>query len=566
MFLRQNDKKHLRIPAKAGIHKWIPVFTGMLMIIILSCTPAFAATTIPFTINMSEAVSVTGTPRIAVDVGGVTRYATYASGTGTSALTFNYDMIAGDVDLDGVTLTSPIDLNGGTIKDLNGNDATLTFAVPNTSNVKVNYPSLGMDFTADADGRFTLNGTPYNDLTSFLTASGGTFTRASVGTYFDSSGTLQTAASGAPRFDYDPVTNAVKGILIEESRTNYIKNSQLSELTLNQDTSTTSWGISKGSTTGQTITVIGTGTQNGIPYVDLHYNIPTNTTGTTQYPGIGMYLSDATTVSNGTKTILSAWLGISSFTSTGGTCTLSFSNRSHTSGNAYITEATTAFTSTAPYTYRTSPIMTHGATAGKAYFSIYMATPNGVACDATIRLGAPQFEIGSFPTSYIPTTTAAVTRQPDDFRFTTASGWFNGTTGTWYAYFDGGKESTQTANGRVISYDGSTAALSTDCGSTSTLGTWNETTNLCQATGADFYTTAGGAAVSYNQTTLNRSLSGRGLAPVTAAYTGTYNSTGGIIRLGSNVASNTNLLNGHIQKVKFYPVRVSDTQLQLLTQ
>ena len=69
---------------------------------------------------MSEAVTVTGTPRIAVDVG-VSRYATYTSGSGSAALVFTYAMVAGDVDLDGVSLSSPIDLNGGTITDLNGN-------------------------------------------------------------------------------------------------------------------------------------------------------------------------------------------------------------------------------------------------------------------------------------------------------------------------------------------------------------------------------------------------------------------------------------------------------------
>jgi len=82
-----------------------------------------------------------------------------------------------------------------------------------------------MDFIYDADGRYTLNGTAYNDLTSFLGASGGTFSRASIGTYFDSSGVLQTTPSGTPRFDHDPVTHAPKGILIEETRTNLIKRS-----------------------------------------------------------------------------------------------------------------------------------------------------------------------------------------------------------------------------------------------------------------------------------------------------------------------------------------------------
>jgi hypothetical protein len=52
-----------------------------------------------------------------------------------------------------------------------------------------------------------------------------TFTRASTGTYFDSSGVLQTAAINAPRFDYDPSTLAAQGLLIEEARTNLVLNS-----------------------------------------------------------------------------------------------------------------------------------------------------------------------------------------------------------------------------------------------------------------------------------------------------------------------------------------------------
>ena len=204
-------------------------FIQCLTFVVLICClafPAYAALNIPITVNLSETVNVTGTPQIAVDVGGTTRYATYTSGTSTNALTFTLSPQAGDVDLDGVTVSSPIQLNGGTIKDTKGNSlASLAFTPPNTANVKVNYPSLGMDFVYDADGRYTLNGTPYNDLSSFLTAAGGSFTRASIGTYFDSTGTLQTAASGVPRFDYDPVTHAAKGILIEESRTNFFLHS-----------------------------------------------------------------------------------------------------------------------------------------------------------------------------------------------------------------------------------------------------------------------------------------------------------------------------------------------------
>ena len=52
-----------------------------------------------------------------------------------------------------------------------------------------------------------------------------TFTRASTGTYFDATGTVQTAATNAPRWDYDPAAHSLNGLLIEEPRTNLLLNS-----------------------------------------------------------------------------------------------------------------------------------------------------------------------------------------------------------------------------------------------------------------------------------------------------------------------------------------------------
>ena len=51
-----------------------------------------------------------------------------------------------------------------------------------------------------------------------------TFTRASVGTYFDVAGALQDAAINAPRFTYDPATHEALGLLVEETRTNLVLN------------------------------------------------------------------------------------------------------------------------------------------------------------------------------------------------------------------------------------------------------------------------------------------------------------------------------------------------------
>jgi hypothetical protein len=52
-------------------------------------------------------------------------------------LTFRYTVQSGDLDSDGIAVASPIDLNGGTITDVPGNDAVLTFTPPNTSGVLV---------------------------------------------------------------------------------------------------------------------------------------------------------------------------------------------------------------------------------------------------------------------------------------------------------------------------------------------------------------------------------------------------------------------------------------------
>jgi len=52
-----------------------------------------------------------------------------------------------------------------------------------------------------------------------------TFTRASTATYFDASGTMQTAAANAPRWDYDPFTHTLNGLLVEQVGTNLLLNS-----------------------------------------------------------------------------------------------------------------------------------------------------------------------------------------------------------------------------------------------------------------------------------------------------------------------------------------------------
>jgi hypothetical protein len=150
-----------------------------------------------FTVVFSEAVAVTGTPRLQLTIGSATRYATYLSGTG-STLTFRYTVQSGDLDSDGIAVASPIDLNGGTIKDVLGNNAVLTFTPPDTSGVlvdgvaptitSVTGPAAGtyivgqnLDFTVVFSEAVKVTGTPQLQLTigsttEYATYQGGTGT------------------------------------------------------------------------------------------------------------------------------------------------------------------------------------------------------------------------------------------------------------------------------------------------------------------------------------------------------------------------------------------------------
>jgi hypothetical protein len=84
-------------------------------------------------------ITVTGTPRISLQVGGSTVNANYVSGSGTSTLVFRYTVTLADLDLDGVQPASlNIDLNGGTMKDPINGDADLTLLATPFTNVIVN--------------------------------------------------------------------------------------------------------------------------------------------------------------------------------------------------------------------------------------------------------------------------------------------------------------------------------------------------------------------------------------------------------------------------------------------
>ena len=97
-------------------------------------------------VTFDEAVDVTGTPRIGMDLdptdgGGV--WAAYEGGSGTAALTFAHAVAAADVSAGGVAVVADsLELDGGTLRSsANGQDADLSHA------------GLAADPAHKADGR-----------------------------------------------------------------------------------------------------------------------------------------------------------------------------------------------------------------------------------------------------------------------------------------------------------------------------------------------------------------------------------------------------------------------------
>lgn len=105
--------------------------------------------TIALTVSADEAMVVSGSPRFALDIGGVTKYALYASGSGTNTLTFNYTVEAGLVDADGIRVTTPLELNGGSVTGVGGGAVSVpASSATDFANVRVTGAVGPIDATA----------------------------------------------------------------------------------------------------------------------------------------------------------------------------------------------------------------------------------------------------------------------------------------------------------------------------------------------------------------------------------------------------------------------------------
>ena len=365
-----------------------------------------------------------------------------------------------------------------------------------------------------------------------------TFTRASSATFVGSNGLIQSATTNTPRFDYDPVTLAAKGLLIEEQRTNL--------LTYSEQFDNAAW------TKRGTCTV----TPNAI-------SAPDGTTSADLISGLGgtgndLYSTVATVTLNAPD---SPSFFINKVSTTG---TLRVGNPSDSSkGNWYIDLSLVGsgwqrITLGHPSVTVITSFVGNGGGDGL----IFLTQAGG---PLSFYLWGAQLEAGSFPTSYIPTVASQVTRAADVASVNTLSPWYNATEGTIYVEADSFvnittaqvynsasiNDGTSSNRHRMFIYNGNWGAAEVVGG-----------VNQCDLQRFASYTANVPAKSAFGYKINDFALSVNG----TAALTDTSGSVAtSLSRLSIGGSPTDNFINGHIRRITYYPRRLTNAELQAIT-
>ena len=390
-----------------------------------------------------------------------------------------------------------------------------------------------------------------------------TFTRASSGTFVNSAGVIQTASNDVPRFDHNPTTGESLGLLVEEQRTNSLRNNTMvGAVTGTPGTLPTNWVIAAAA--NLSTNVIGTGVSDGVTYIDLQIVGTSNATayilafeGNTQIVAL-----------QNQSWSQSLWVSrvAGSFTNISAT---SFNIRESNSSGSQVAANVIALAQPTVTLTRVSGTTTLSqATTAFITPGLRLTITNGAAIDITLRIGLPQLEQGAFATSVIPTTTAAATRSADVASITGASfsSWYRQDEGTLYGDF-----SNYSLTGKIFSLNVNTNAdrIFIGRGSSSggninavvSVGGITQVNSLLLATSLPAFTNS---KVAFGYKTSDFSGSVNGLTPVTQ-------STGSLptvtqATLGNGEIIGTNQINGTIKRLTYWPTRLSNTTLQQVTQ
>jgi hypothetical protein len=356
---------------------------------------------------------------------------------------------------------------------------------------------------------------------------------------------LLTAPANVARFDHTPTTGASLGLLVEESRQNLALRSD--------DFANASWTKSRSSITSNTI-IAPDGSLTGDKLVedttanDSH-RIFQNITTTAAVHTISVY---AKAGERGFLVLENSTAAYSAY----------FNLTAGTVGTVSGAGASATITAVGNGWYRCALIGT--ATAAAQTIRLYVANSGSTFLYtgdgySGLYIWGAQLEAGAFLTSYIPTVASAVTRSADSASMTGTnfSSWFNNAEGTVYADF--------TKLGSI--------GFSLGLGFTGTnyLGMgWPSSAGVYLPPLVNPFgtvTTAGVAerrAVAFSSTGASQSLNAGTVATATAISV-LPSGTNGVLYLGTSPFSPSTITTNYFRKVAFYPIRLTNAQLQAIT-
>jgi hypothetical protein len=368
---------------------------------------------------------------------------------------------------------------------------------------------------------------------------------------------LQTAAAGVARFDHNPTTGEALGLLIEEQRTNLV--------TYSDDFANAAWTKTNSSVTSNTI-VAPDGTLTGDKLVESATTAEHNVRQDTASQSAATYTFSIYAKAAergylqfvGTGVLPGQRANFDLLTGVTGSVDANMTANIEPVGNGwYRCSVTAASSSTGALRAQWNIITSSTAArvqsyAGDGYSGLYLW-----GCDV---------EAGAFATSYIPTTTASVTRNADaaSMTGTNFSSWYNAGEGT--VYVDFALNGIASVN-KAINFDnGAGFANSIDIYANS--GT--PRLDVYVSSSSQTNLTPSGGALSVNTFVkfdgvykVNDFAACRNGGTVVTDTSGTIPTVSRACIGNSNLI--TQFLNGTIRKIAYYPIRLTNAQLQALT-
>lgn len=391
------------------------------------------------------------------------------------------------------------------------------------------------------------------------------FSRSSSGTYFDAAGILRTAASDEPRFDHDPVTGGCLGLLIEEPRTNL--------LTYSEDFTTTWVNFNSNGI----VTANAGVAPDGMSTADSF--LAKNGTAV-NYLAQGVSVTSASTYTFSVYVKQISWQYVQLALGAGGFGTNKYANfdldnklTSESGVSAAISDAGNGW-----FRLSITATATASTTTYCGMIALVDSLSDGLTSSCTgdgasgIYVWGSQTEVGSFPTSYIKTTSGTATRNADIATVAVSDFEYNQSEGSVVCGFiiDYEIPADKYPAGIYLHDGGNNNRMNITFASEATAGN-NTVAFAGKSGGALQWSGVGILTVPVSSTvSIACGYKADSIAAFVNGDTGSTDDNASIptvttLTIGDS-NSQTLTLNGYVSRLSYYPKRLTNSQLQALTE